>query len=71
MKLYDVPGYDRPLLLSEDHGASLQASTTPDPGLPARNASADLWRDYAATQGADREWVGSWTRAELIAAYGS
>lgn len=71
MNLYDVPGYDRPLRLSEEHaellGATLHAEVQP----PARNASAQEWRDYATSRGVAPEALEGMTRAALIQTYGT
>jgi hypothetical protein len=71
MRYYDVTGYDRPLLLSEEHaeliGATEHAQVT---ALPARNAPVQEWRDYALTQGADAAAAEGMTRAALIETYG-
>lgn len=71
MKLYDVDGYDRPLLLSEDHAELLGA--TPHAVIsetPARNGTVAEWRDFALSQGADPEAAQTMTRAQLIESYG-
>lgn len=70
MKLYEVPGHDRPLLLSEDHAKLLEATPVREVPLPARNASADTWRDYAVTQGYDRGVVADLSRSELVETFG-
>lgn len=67
MKLYDVPGYDRPLMLSEEHAALLggtehELSTE----MPPRNANKPAWVDFAITQGADPAVAEAMTRADLI-----
>jgi hypothetical protein len=71
MRFYNVPGYDRPLLLSEEHAELIGATESMKPDAPARNASAAEWRDYALAQGATAEAVESMTRAQLIESYGS
>lgn len=75
MKFYDVDGYDRPLLLSPEHaeliGATERAQAEDPDAAPARNASADEWRDWALRSGAIPETVAGLSRAELIEQYGS
>lgn len=70
MKLYDVPGHDRPLMLSDAHAELLEATpheATPQPG---RNASADAWREWVIGRGVDPDAVALLTRTEIIESYG-
>lgn len=69
-KLYDVPGYDRPLRLSAEHAATLDGRevSEPDENRPARNASKAAWVEYAEAQGATD--ADAQTRAQLIETYG-
>lgn len=71
MKLYDVPGHTRPLLLSDEH-AELIGGTEhqPIPPRPGKTASKAAWVDYAIGHGADAATAEAATRAELIATYG-
>lgn len=71
MRLYDVPGYARPLLLSEEHAELLGATEHATVAkLPARNASVGEWRDYALGQGLAPDAAEGMTRAQLIETYG-
>lgn len=71
MKLYDVPGVDRPLMLSEEH-ADLIGATEHELAaqMPPRNANKPAWVDYAVSQGADPAVADATSRADLIAQYG-
>lgn len=71
MRFYDVPGHDRPLMLSEEHAEVLGATehrTTQQ--RPNRAASKQDWADYAVGMGADPTVVETMTRANLIDQYG-
>lgn len=72
MNYYDVPGYDRPLFLSEEHaeliGGKLHEVTATQ---PSRNATRAEWADYALAQGADPASVDTMTRTQLIDTFGS
>lgn len=71
MRYYDVDGYDRPLLLSEEHAEALGATehqTTTE--RPNRAASKADWAAYAVGVGGDPTVVESMTRADLIEQYG-
>lgn len=70
MNLYDVDGYDRPLLLSEEHAEAIGATLHQPSEQPKANAAVAEWRDYAIGQGADPEGVEAMTRAQIIEAYG-
>jgi hypothetical protein len=70
MKLYDVPGVERPLLLDETRAEQLGYSEHVDATTPKRNASKQEWVDYAVQQGADPESAASSTKSELVAEYG-
>jgi len=71
MKLYDVPGYDRPLMLSEEH-AELIGGTEHElvETMPAKSATKAEWASYAVTRGADPAVAEATSRADLIAQYG-
>lgn len=72
MKLYDVEGYDQPLMLSEEH-AALIGATEHDPVtelMPARTASKAAWVGWAISSGADPAVADASTKADLIAQYG-
>jgi hypothetical protein len=72
MRHYDVPGYDRPLLLSEEHAELIGATEHAEVSTrPARNAAVQEWRDYALGQGLDAAAAEGMTRAQLIETYGS
>lgn len=71
MNLYDVDGYDRPLLLSEEHAEVLGARLHATPAeTPHSRASKAEWADYALGTGADPEYVGTLTRAQLLEQFG-
>jgi len=71
VKLYDVPGYDAPLRLSEDHAAILGGVEHTTPLLaPARNAAKGAWIDYAVALGADPTLAELSTKSDLIEIYG-
>lgn len=70
MNLYDVPGYDTPLLLSEEHAELIGATPHRSAPRPKANGSAAEWRDYAVSQGADPVALEGMTRAQIIEAYG-
>ena len=71
-RLYDVPGYDRPLRLSAEHAEALGGTevSEPDENRPARNASKAAWVAYGVDQGMTQEGAESQTRAQLIEALG-
>lgn len=70
MKLYDVKGYDQPLLLSEEHAELIGAVEHQVFAVqPAKSATKAAWVDYALGQGADPAALESLTRAELIEQY--
>lgn len=71
MKLYDVAGHDRPLLLSEEH-AELIGATEHElvTETPSRNANKPAWVAYAVAQGNDPAVAEAMTRAELIEQFG-
>lgn len=71
MKLYDVDGHDRPLLLDEQHAQRIGAVEHAELTQPARNGSRDAWVEYAVALGADPYDVDSYTRTELIEQYGT
>lgn len=67
MKLYDVEGHDRPLLLSDEHAESIGAIEHVDESVkPTQRATKAEWSSYALSQGGDPDAVSSMTRAELI-----
>lgn len=71
MRYYDVAGYDRPLLLTEEHAESLGATEVASTHVrPNGRASKQEWADYAVGQGADPTVVAGLTRADLIEQYG-
>lgn len=70
MNLYDVPGHDAPLLLSEEHAELLGVSLHQPAPKPKANGTVAEWRDYAVSQGADPAGLESMTRAQIIDAYG-
>jgi hypothetical protein len=73
MKLYDVDGYEYPLLLSAAHADLIGATehdTAADAAAPNRGATKQAWARYAVTQGLDPAAADAMTRAELIEAYG-
>lgn len=71
-KLYDVPGYDRPLRLSPEHAAALLAEGVPEPDVnrPAPRAPKPEWVDYAADQGMDPGEAEAHTKAYLVERFG-
>ena len=72
MKLYDVNGYDKPLMLSDEHAERIGASEHQiETRMPARNALKQQWVDYAVGQGVDPVVADSMTRTELVEQYGS
>lgn len=71
MKLYDVPGVDRPLMLDEDFAAQQGYSEhKPEPDVPKSSASKAEWVAYAIGSGADADYVATLTKAELVEQYG-
>jgi hypothetical protein len=71
MKLYDVPGHDRPLMLSEEHAELIGA--TPHEvvsAVPSRNANKPAWVAFAVAQGTDPAVADAMTRADLIEQFG-
>lgn len=71
MKLYDVEGYERPLLLSDEHAEQIGATAhVVETTVPTRNANKQAWSDYALSQGADPSAVEQMTRTQLIDTYG-
>jgi hypothetical protein len=71
MKLYDVPGVDRPLLLDEDFADELGYSEhVDDSSAPSARSSKAEWVEYAISQGADPEDASSMTKTELVDTYG-
>lgn len=71
MRLFDVDGHDKPLLLSDEHAEILSAKphrVVRD--KPVRSANKQTWADYALAQGADPSLVETQTRAELIDSWG-
>ena len=70
MKLYDVPGIERPLLLDETRAEQLGYSEHVDTTPPKRNASKQEWVDFAVQQGHDPEDAATWTKTELVTEYG-
>jgi hypothetical protein len=69
-RLYDVPGYDRPLRLSADHAEALGATEMEAVERPNKTATKAAWVEYAVSQGADPANAESSTRADLIDRYG-
>lgn len=43
----------------------------PAPSEPAKNASAEAWREYALAEGADPDRVAGMSRDDLIAEFGA
>lgn len=71
MKLYDVAGHDKPLLLSEAHAEHIGAIEHVDESAkPTQRASKAEWASYALAQGGDPAAVETMTRAELIEGWG-
>lgn len=70
MRLYDVDGYDQPLMLSEEHAELIGATEHEPVSLPAETAPKRSWVDYAVAQGADPAVADATTKADLIAQYG-
>ena len=70
MKHYTVKGYDRPLLLSEEHAELIGATEVRELQRPNRSASRQEWVDYATSLGTDPAVLESQTRAQLIETYG-
>lgn len=70
MKLYDVDGYDRPLLLSEEHAEVLGAKERAALTRPGRHDPKAAWVDYAVAQGMDPTVAETTTKADLQATYG-
>lgn len=72
MNLYDVPGHDKPLLLSPEHAELIGATEHTTPAVqPSSRATKAEWADYAMGQGGDPTVVQGLTRAELIEQYGA
>ena len=71
MNLYDVEGYDTPLMLSEEHAELIGATPHQAKGQPAGNASTAEWRAYAESLGVEPMAVEGMTRAQIIETYGS
>jgi hypothetical protein len=71
MNLYDVAGYDQPLLLSEEH-AELIGATEHDlvTGTPSLNANKPAWVAFAVAQGTEPAVAEAMTRADLIEQFG-
>lgn len=70
-KLYEVPGYDEPLELSEEHAEALGGTEIGSTGeRPARSASKAEWTQYAIRQGMDPSSANAATKADLVATYG-
>jgi hypothetical protein len=70
MRLYDVPGVDRPLLLDETRAESLGYSEHVDHTSPTRNASKQEWVDFAVREGGDPEGVSGMTKQQIIDEFG-
>lgn len=71
MKLYDVPGHDEPLTLSDEHAEIIGAIEHVDvEAMPTRNANKQAWIDYALSQGAHVATLEQMTRTEIIDAWG-
>ena len=71
MNLYDVKGYDTPLLLSEEHAELIGATLHRPTPRPKANGSVGDWREYAVSQGGDPVALESMTRAQIIESYGT
>lgn len=70
MKQYDVEGYDRPLLLSEEHAEEIGASEHVETGQPKPSAGKAEWVAYAETRGADPDDAAASTKRQLVELYG-
>lgn len=71
MNLYDVDGYNRPLLLSPEHADLLDADAHKGhTATPGRNAAKSAWIGHAVDLGVDPAVAEAMTKAQLIDAYG-
>lgn len=66
MNLYDVEGYDRPLLLSPEHAEAIGATLHQAAPRPKANASLADWSDYAVGRGVDPVLLEGLSRADVI-----
>jgi hypothetical protein len=66
MNLYDVKGYDRPLLLSEEHAEVIGATRHQTTRRPKNNASLTEWQEHATGLGVQPDVLEGMTRAQVI-----
>ncbi|MFD7157957.1 hypothetical protein ACFV9C_25370 [Kribbella sp. NPDC059898] len=71
MKLYDVDGSDRPLMLTAEHAELIGATEHEPVSMPAATARKSEWVAFAVASGADPAVADATSKAELIEQYGA
>ncbi len=70
-KLYEVPGYEEPLRLSEEHAEALGGTEVEvSSSAPSPSANKSEWVAYAVGQGMDKPTAENMTKAALVEQYG-